>query len=222
LQALTLPHRYGFVTFSKIEDAVKAFKAMNGVALNGRAIALDFYRPRQASPSKTNVRSSNLSNGTSPPTNSAAVRLQQTLDHGVAQRTNGSRQYSATSAGLSGSNQRTGNHNSKSVPVATPTGRPGISSRTGPHPPGSSGTAPTKSAPRDRQPPTLNVNSAAPRGEHTYNVRNGGQTASSRKRVPRILTERDTEAQAAWRRRDQPASMCSSFCSCETSSVSSH
>lgn len=40
------------------------------------------------------------------------------------------------------------------------------------------------------------------------NIQSGIQPSSIRRRVPQILTERDTDAQAAWRRHDQPSSTC--------------
>lgn len=53
-----------------------------------------------------------------------------------------------------------------------------------------------------------NGDGSAMQRQSMQSMKSGLQPSSIRRRVPQILAERDTDAQAAWRRHDQPSSAC--------------
>lgn len=66
---------FGFVSFSRHEDAVRAIKEMNGTNLAGRIISVDFYTPKNSrrSPENDNRLSQNSSVSSSSASNSTST-----------------------------------------------------------------------------------------------------------------------------------------------------
>jgi RNA recognition motif-containing protein len=50
------PKGFGYVAFSSVQDAQKAYQAMNGTVIAGRTVRLDYAAPRTAEPIPTPYR----------------------------------------------------------------------------------------------------------------------------------------------------------------------